>query len=392
MKEQIIIIGGGPSGMMAGISAKTHYPNKEVILLERNKKLGIKLSLTGGGRCNVTARLNPDELIEYIPKNSKFLYSTFNQFNAFDIIDFFNKNGCELKEEDHFRMFPKTDKAADIIAALERKLNTLGVKVMFEQQVTDIKPDEMKIYTKEGNFIYSKLIIATGGITLPNTGSDGTGHELARKTNHTITKLLPAEVPLLSNDSVIQSKELQGLSFKDVSIKVYNAKNKIIKTLTHDLLITHFGISGPLALRASYDVINLFEKGEKEVKVSIDFIPSHNLHQLRTLEDSKLKEVLREADVPKRLIDYVKKDEEIDYLEKLKDFKLIISDTAGFKRAFVTNGGVSLKQIDPKTLKSKVDPNLSFCGEVLDLNAYTGGFNITTALATGYVAGKNLES
>lgn len=386
--DPIIIIGGGPSGMMAAISAKMHHPKNDVFLIERNKKLGIKLSLTGGGRCNVTSKMGKDDLVEYIPKNAKFLYSTFNQFDAYDIIDFFNSHHCPLKEEDHFRMFPKSNQSSDIIETLEKKLRQLGVQIIFEQLVTNVDYNRKMIVTNQKTYHYQSLIIATGGLTLPNTGSDGTGYELAKKANHTITKLLPAEVPLVSNDHVIQSKELQGLSFKDVSLSVYNQKGKIVKTLTHDLLITHFGLSGPLALRASYDIINLFEKNEKAVKITIDFLPNLTLSHLDSLTEEDLKTTLKELQIPKRLLDYLKTNDD-NVIKALKQFELTIHDTGGFKRAFVTNGGISLKEIDPKTMKSKLNPHLSFCGEIMDINAYTGGFNITSALATGFVAGKH---
>ena len=387
-KDPIMIIGGGPSGMMAAISAKMHHPKNDVLLIERNKKLGIKLSLTGGGRCNVTSKMDKDDLVAYIPKNAKFLYSTFNQYDAYDIIDFFNSHHCPLKEEDHFRMFPKSNQSSDIIETLEKKLRQLGVEIIFEQLVTNVDYIKKVIVTNQKTYHYQSLIIATGGVTLPNTGSDGTGYELAKKADHTITKLLPAEVPLVSNDSVIQSKELQGLSFKDVSLSVYNQKGKIVKTLTHDLLITHFGLSGPLALRASYDIINLFEKNEKTVKITIDFLPKITLNHLESLTEEDLKTTLKQQQVPKRLLDYLKTNHD-NVIKALKQFELTIHDTGGFKRAFVTNGGISLKEIDPKTMKSKLNPSLSFCGEIMDINAYTGGFNITSALATGFVAGKH---
>lgn len=386
--KPIIIIGGGPAGMMAAISAKTHYKNYDVILIERNKDLGTKMKLTGGGRCNVTARMTVDEAIEYIPKNGRFLYSTLNVFGPTDIISFFEKMHCTLKEEDHFRMFPASNKAQDIVDALKRKINELNVTVRLNSYVSDIHVDHKQIVIDDQILKYQHLIIATGGITLPQTGSDGTGHRLAEKCGHTITKLLPAEVPLVSNEKFIHEKTLQGLSFKDVSLSVYDGK-KIKKTIIHDLLITHFGLSGPAALRGSFYVLNLLEKVNEPVRLSIDFLPKINLSELE--QSKRLDDIFRDHNVPKRLVDYCKQTAGKDYLKLLKDFTMTTYATRGFPAAFVTNGGVTVKEVDPKTMQSKMNPYVSFCGEVLDINAYTGGFNITSAFSTGFTAGKNVN-
>lgn len=386
--KPIIIIGGGPAGMMAAISAKTHYKNYEVILIERNKDLGTKMKLTGGGRCNVTARMPVDEVIEYIPKNGRFLYSTLNAFGPTDIISFFEEMHCKLKEEDHFRMFPESNKAQDIVDALKLKISQLKVTVRLNSYVSDINIDDKELIINDQTLAYQHLIIATGGITLPQTGSDGTGHRLAEKYGHTITKLLPAEVPLVSNDKFIHEKTLQGLSFKDVSLSIHAGK-KIKKTITHDLLITHFGLSGPAALRASFYVIDLLEKENEPIKLSIDFLPKVSLSELEQSET--LDDIFRDQNVPKRLIDYCKLTNGKDYLNMLKNFSMTCYATRGFPAAFVTNGGVTVKEVDPKTMQSKMNPYVSFCGEVLDINAYTGGFNITSAFSTGFTAGKNVN-
>lgn len=384
----IIIIGGGPAGMMAAISAKSHHKNYEVILIERNKDLGTKMKLTGGGRCNVTARMPVDEVIEYIPKNGRFLYSTLNSFGPTDIISFFEKMKCRLKEEDHYRMFPESNKAQDIVDTLKEKIKELNVKVLLNSYVSDIDVERKEILLENQKIKYQHLIIATGGITLPQTGSDGTGHRLAEKYGHTITKLLPAEVPLVSNEQFIHEKTLQGLSFKDVSLSVYDGK-KIKKTITHDLLITHFGLSGPAALRGSFYVLDLLEKQNEPVKLSIDFIPKVTLNELE--QSKELDENFRVHNVPKRLIDFCIGKSGKDYLKMLKDFQMTTYTTRGFPAAFVTNGGVTVKEVDPKTMQSKFNPYVSFCGEVLDINAFTGGFNITSAFSTGFTAGENVN-
>lgn len=369
---KVIVIGGGPSGMMAAISTKIHHPHADVTLLERNKILGKKMRLTGGGRCNVSANVGIESVIENTPKNGRFLYSALSNFNPQAIIQFFEDNQCPLKEEDHGRMFPLTDKSGDIVNTLHNVLVQHKVKIEMSQFVTEIDQNKKLIHTESGIFKYDKLIFATGGRTVPNTGSDGNGYTLAETMGHSITELVPAEVPLVSNDLFIQEKTLQGLSFKDVNIKVLNGK-RVLSNITHDLLITHFGLSGPAALRSSFEIQKRLHKGP--IDIIIDFFP----------EDEIIDET--HFNYQKRLIDYVKTLEG-DITQNLHRFKMKINDTRGFKFAFVTNGGVKLKEVDPKTYKSKLDDNVSFAGELLDMNSFTGGYNITSALVTGYTAGK----
>ncbi|CAM4159159.1 NAD(P)/FAD-dependent oxidoreductase [Erysipelothrix inopinata] len=384
--DTIIVIGGGPSGMMAAISSKEHHPNARVILIERNERLGKKLRLTGGGRCNVTADVSNEEVISYVPKNGKFLYSALTNFNPQDIQKFFNENGCETKIEDHHRVFPKSNKSQDIVETLHRKLVECGVELFLDTYVESIDIAKKKIVTNKQTFNFDHCIFATGSKTLPGTGSDGNGYGLSEAVGHTITKLLPAEVPLVSNDQVIQEKTLQGLSFKDVKLNIYK-KNKIKQSITHDLLFTHFGLSGPAALRASFYIQTILEK-ETPAKISIDFLPEISLESLQ--QESDVEEKLQEYGLPKRLISYFKEKSKNtqEVLEKVKGFEMSVYETRGFAHAFVTNGGVTLKEIDPKTMKSKINPCISMCGELLDYNAFTGGFNITSAFATGFTAGK----
>lgn len=387
--KQIIIIGGGPSGMMAAISSKEHHPEAHVILMDRNKRLGTKLRLSGGGRCNVTADVSIQEVIAHVPKNGKFLYSALNQFNPQDIMKFFPENGTELKIEDHHRVFPASNKSHDIAAALIRKLEALGVEIIQECDVTEINPTTKKVFSNHGTYNYDHLILATGGRTLPGTGSDGTGYKLSESLGHSITELVPAEVPLVSNDTVIQEKSLQGLSFHDIEITVYE-KGKAKITLMHDLLFAHFGISGPAALRASFYVMDLLKKYDT-VDVSIDFLPGKNQQEIQDLiAASSLDEVLSSFDIPKRLVTYIRTQvsSDAELIQQLKKFMVSVYTTRGFAHAFVTNGGVNLKEIDPKTMKSKLLPHVSFAGELMDVSAYTGGFNITTAFTTGFTAGK----
>lgn len=386
--QKIVIIGAGPAGIMSAISSKIHNPSSQVILIERNDQIGKKLRLTGGGRCNVTANLPNETVIEYTPKNGKFLYSSLENFNPIDIQSFFTSEGCPLVTEDHNRVFPASSKSSSIIDTLQRKLATLKIEIIYNTLVTEIDIEKKVLKSANFDISYDYLIIATGGKTYPHTGSDGTGYTIAKMIGHTITDLIPAEVPIVSNDKVIQDKILQGLSFSDVRIDILQ-NNKIKKSITHDLIITHFGLSGPAALRASFYIQNILVK-ETPVKISIDFIPNASINELNNYKGDDLINFLIDKKIPKRLLTYIKDqtktDEEIILM--IKKFYLSIYTTRGFNQAFVTNGGVSIKEINPKTMKSKINDYVSFCGEIIDINSFTGGLNITSALSTGYTAGK----
>lgn len=367
--RNIIVVGGGPAGMMASIEAKRSNPNDNVFLLERNRELGKKLLLTGGGRCNVSANVTSEEFIKSVPKNGKFLYSAISQFDLSMLRNFFETRGCPLIEEDHKRLFPKSGSAKDIRQVLISEMKKQGVRIKYDCYVKNVDVKNSSIYTSDGDMRFDALILACGGMSFSDTGSDGTGYELARAFNHSISKLLPMESALVSTDPLIMSRELQGLSFRDVELSLYNDKGKKKSTLTHDLLITHFGLSGPLALRSSYEISKLLEK-QSLVECRINF--------------NKSSEAL-----PKRLIQYVEREFE-DTQEALSQFKINVCDIKSIKQAFVTNGGVNVKEIDPKTMKSKLYDGLSFCGEMIDVSGYTGGYNISTALITGVIAGRNI--
>ena len=374
--------------MMSAISAKIHNKNASVIILERNNEIGKKLKLTGGGRCNVTANVSNQIVIESTPKNGKFLFSSLSNFNTLDIQNFFIKEGCQLIVEEHNRVFPKSGKSIDIINTLLEKVKSLDIEILYNTLVNQIDIETKTLMSSSGNIHYDYLIIATGGKTYPHTGSDGIGYEIAKKIGHSITDLIPAEVPLVSNDIFIQNKTLQGLSFKDLRVDIlYN--NKVKKSIVHDLIFTHFGLSGPAALRASFYVQNILEK-EQPVKLHIDFLPSTSFDELLIYKENELFDFFSNRQLPKRLISYIKEisNSTEDIIRNIKKFEINIYTTRGFNQAFVTNGGISLKEIDPKTMKSKLNDYVSFCGEILDINSYTGGFNITSAFTTGYTAGK----
>lgn len=386
--KQIIVIGGGSSGMMAAISSKMHNPEAKVTLLERNARLGTKLRMTGGGRCNVTANVDIDTVVENVPKNGKFLYSTLSGFGPVQIQEFFKSQGCELKEEDHGRMFPASNRSVSIVETLEATMRKLGVEIKLEAFVDGINAELKEVSVNGKTMSYDGLIVATGSKTLPGTGSDGNGYTLMEMTGHTITELLPAEVPLVSNDQFIQDKVLQGLSFRDVKVSAYKG-NKIKHSITHDLLFAHFGISGPSALRISFTVQKLLEK-EDVVTLGIDFLPTISHETLSQQE--KVSEYCQELGLPKRLMAFLEERSanKNEFISNVKNFKMTVYDTRGFKHAFVTNGGVSVKEINPKTLKSKHHNSIAVVGELLDYNAYTGGYNITSAFSTGFTAGKNI--
>lgn len=380
-----IIIGGGPAGMMATISSA--YYGQKSLLIEKNKRLGKKLSGTGGGRCNVTNNGSLDDLLAGIPGNGRFLYSVFSQFDNHDIINFFEENRVALKVEDHGRVFPVTDKSQTIIGALETKIHKLGGTVLTNTEVVSVKKinDLFHIKSADRAFTCGKLIVTTGGKSYPSTGSTGFGYDIARHFNLSVTPLESAESPLLTD---FPHKALQGISLDDVTLSY----GKHI--ITHDLLFTHFGLSGPAALRLS----SFVSGGEI---AELDFLPqtsSDDLHSYLTENREKsIKNALKNL-VPERLADFLAVDypekikqlsptQETQLVDKLKKMPIKITGKMSLAKSFVTKGGIDLKEINPKTLESKKVSGLHFAGEVLDINAHTGGFNITAALCTGWVAG-----
>lgn len=380
-----IIIGGGPAGMMATISSS--YYGFNTLLIEKNKRLGKKLAGTGGGRCNVTNNGTLEELIDGIPGNGRFLYSVFSQFDNHDIIHFFQENGVKLKEEDHGRMFPTTDKSRTIIEALEKKIKELGGHILTGTEIVSVKKVDnlFQLKSKDQTFTCEKLIVTTGGKSYPSTGSTGFGHDIARHFQIQVTDLEAAESPLLTD---FPHKALQGISLDDVTLSYGK------HVITHDLLFTHFGLSGPAALRLS-SFVNGGEIAE------LDFLPQTSEDLLKQLleenREKTVKNALKQV-LPERVAEFLSQ----NYPEKIKQLnKIQIEDLVGSVKAlnipitgkmslaksFVTKGGVDLKEINPKTLESKKVPGLHFAGEVLDINAHTGGFNITSALCSGWVAG-----
>lgn len=409
---QVIVIGGGPSGLMAAIAAAEQ--GASTLLIEKGDKLGKKLAISGGGRCNVTNRLPQDELIKHIPGNGRFLYSAFSVFNNYDIIDFFENLGVALKEEDHGRMFPVSNKAKDVVNALLDRLETLHVTIRKNTTVEAInyQEDHHTVILNDGEKVRTKaVIIAVGGKAVPYTGSTGDGYKWAKMAGHTITDLYPTEVPLLSNETFIKNKHLQGLALRDVGLSVLNKKGKKIITHQMDMLFTHFGVSGPAVLRCSQYVVKELKKGENTVPMQIDCFPDKTEEQLlNDLNDaiiSNSKKTFRnviKGMIPERYLTFLLEKNDISdtlkcaniswemrtqFIHDLKHFTFKVYGSQPIEKAFVTGGGVSIKEIIPNTMQSKKMNRLYFCGEILDIHGYTGGYNITSALVTGRLAGMN---
>lgn len=414
MHYDVIVIGGGPSGLMAAIGAADQ--KAKVLLIDKGNKLGRKLAISGGGRCNVTNRLPIEEIIKHIPGNGRFLYSGFSEFNNEDIIAFFENLGIALKEEDHGRMFPVSNKAQSVVDALLGELDRLGVTIQTNSPVKTVHYHENLTKTvnlENGETKTCKsLIIAVGGKSVPHTGSTGDGYAWAKKAGHTITDLFPTEVPVTSKEAFIQNKDLQGVSLRNVGLSVLSPKGKPIITHQMDLIFTHFGISGPAVLRCSQFVVKAKKKWNlDEVKVSIDSFPDikeEKLFQdtmilLKNEPKKAIKNTLKGLLIERYLLFLlelanidptdtcatVSQDKIRQFVGLCKAFTFEVNGTLPLEKAFVTGGGVSIKEIAPKTMESKLMEGLFFCGEILDIHGYTGGYNITSAFVTGRLAGVN---
>lgn len=406
-KFDVIVIGGGPAGMMAAITAAMN--GSQVALFEKNKRLGKKLLMTGGGRCNVTNNRPVDDLITHIPGNGRFLYSTFSQFDNQDVMTFFNEHGVALKEEDHGRIFPVSDKSTTIVNALKDELEKLRVELHFKEPIEKVISDGTAIQgvrTSEGDYSAKSVIVTTGGITHPSTGSQGDGYRFAKSVGHHVTPLYPTESPIFLTNDFVAEKTLQGLSLQDVDLAVVDEKNKLIASHEMDLLFTHFGISGPAALRCS-SFVNQLLRTQETVTLRLDCFPEKSaaalieeINQRAAGSTKQLKNALA-GFLPERLLLFFlekvgigeqtyaqsSKEQIETFVSYCKNWSLTANKTFGLEKSFVTGGGVELKEINPKELASKKIPGLYFAGEVLDVNGYTGGYNITTAFCTGYVAG-----
>ena len=415
---KVVVIGGGPAGMMSAVMAKE--TGNEVILIEKMKSLGRKLLITGKGRCNITSSLPMEEFIKNTPGNGKFLYSAFNNFSNEDIINFLKEEGLEVKEERGNRIFPVTDKSQDVLNCFIKRLKKDKVEIHLGERVEEILYDEKNegkivtgIRTTNGKIEADKIILATGGKSYPLTGSTGDGYCLAQKLGHTITNLKPSLVPIEIFEKSI-CNNLQGLSLRNVSIKIVDNENK--KEIYSDfgeMLFTHFGVSGPIILSSSAHLVrykNIDEKFKnKNIKIIVDFKPALSEEKLearilRDFEEFKNKQFKNSLDklLPQKLIPVIielsninenKKVNEITKEERkklvilLKNFTLTLEKLRPIEEAIITSGGINIKEINPKTMESKLVKNLYFAGEIIDVDSYTGGFNLQIAYSTGYVAG-----
>lgn len=401
MNKAIVVIGGGAGGMMAAICAARK--GAHVTLLDPNERLGKKVNITGKGRCNVTNDSTCEELLAHVPQNPRFLYSVFSRFDGHDAIDFFEGLGVPLKVERGKRVFPVSDRSFDITAALERELKRLHVKLVRDRALGISVEDGHVAAVKgeKGDYTASAVILATGGLSYPATGSTGDGFRMAESLGHTVTPLRGSLVPLRAYDCA----PLQGLSLRNVALTVYE-NNKKIHSDFGEMLFTHFGLSGPLVLSASAHMRHF---GSKKYRVEIDLKPALDEKTLdkRLLSDfdkhknSDFINALGEL-LPKKLIPVVIEKSGIDPREKvnsitkaqraallrvLKAFPVEISGKRPIAEAIITTGGVSVREVSPKSMESKKLPHLYFAGEVLDVDAYTGGFNLQIAWSTGRLAG-----
>lgn len=411
-----IVIGGGPAGMLAGISAAEN--GNKVIILEKMEKTGKKLLITGKGRCNITNNGDLDEFMKNIPENSKFLFSSFNQYSNKDIISLLNSEGVSTKVERGGRVFPVSDKSIDVLEALKRKLKKLNVEIKTNFEVTKILTENGVAKGIEGKnkeqLFADKVILATGGMSYPVTGSTGDGYKMAKELGHTVTEIKPSLVPLISTGKSKElCQEMQGLSLKNIAIKI-KCEDKEIYNDFGEMLFTHFGVSGPVILSASAvlvrykNITKLMQ--ENKVKLVIDLKPALDNQKLdhrilRDFEELKNKEFKNSLEKllprkmintfikltgidPEKRVNAITKEERKTIVNTLKNFEITLNGFGSIDEAIITKGGIGLKEINPKTMESKIIKGLYFAGEIMDLDAFTGGFNLQIAWSTGYSAGK----
>lgn len=418
--KRVIVIGGGAAGMMAAYAAAKTENGAEVILLEQNEKLGKKVFITGKGRCNVTSACETEELFRNVVSNEKFLYSAFYGFDNRAVMEFFEKAGCKLKTERGDRVFPASDHSSDIIAALERKLKEEKVCVRLHTKVKAVLTKQERVtgvLLEDGKSESAEaVIVATGGVSYPSTGSTGDGYRFAKETGHGVKPPLPALIPFTVEEK--WCKELQGLSLKNVAVSMREGKKEWYSGFG-EMLFTHFGVSGPLILSAgsiySKRMENTkaggMETNRMPVQLFIDLKPALSAEQLdkrllRDFEENKNKQfknslgglfpaklipVMLELSgiSPEKKVNEISKEERKQFVFMIKNLSLTITGTRPIEEAIITMGGVNVKEINPSTMESKKMRGLFFAGEVLDVDAFTGGFNLQIAWSTGYLAGKN---
>lgn len=412
---KVVVIGGGPAGMMSAISAAKS--GDKVVLLEKNNILGKKILITGKGRCNITSSLDIDDFINNIPGNGRFLYSAFENFDNKDIIELLKKEGVSVKEERGNRYFPTSDRAEDVRMALERETKKAGVDVKLNSKVCGIEIEDSRVKSvvlENGKIDADKIILATGGKSYPLTGSNGDGYKIAEELGHTIKDVRGSLVPLIAEKSVCS--KMQGLSLRNVGIVLYDVeKDKKIYSDFGEMLFTHFGVSGPTILSGSAHLLRYKDVDKKisngKIVLKIDLKPALSFEQLdarilRDFTEVKNKQFKNSLDklLPKKMIDVVidkskidsekhvneiTREERMNLVKILKCFVVRIDGFRPVDEAIVTAGGISVKEINPKTMESKIVSGLYFAGEIIDVDAYTGGFNLQIAYSTGFTAGKH---
>ena len=406
---RIIVIGGGAAGMMAAVQASSR--NNQVLLLEKNEKLGKKIYITGKGRCNLTNACDTEELFQHVLRNRKFLYSAFYSFSNWQVMDFFQNHGLAIKTERGERVFPQSDHASDVIQTLQRVLKQQRVQLRLDTEVTELLSDRKKITgvrIKDNSVLDADaVILATGGCSYCSTGSTGDGYGFAKALGHTVTKRQPALVPLEAGEAWV--KELQGLSLRNVKASIHK-DGKMLYEDFGEMLFTHYGVSGPLMLSASSIINDQME--HMPLSLSIDLKPALSKEQLdkRILRDFKENQnrcfknalqkllpaklipvIIRLSNIePERKVNEITKQGRQELLELIKAFPLTLTRFRDFNEAIITRGGVSVKEVNPSTMESRLVQGLYFAGEVLDLDALTGGFNLQIAWSTGYLAGNSI--
>ena len=405
--NKVIIVGGGAAGMLAGIIAARN--GCQVVLYEKNEKLGKKIFITGKGRCNVTNNCDPEELLQAVKSNNKFLYSAFYSFNSQDMMALLEEAGVPLKTERGNRVFPLSDHSSDIIRGLERLLHRYDVHIRLRKEVQEILIEDGRaagIRLKDGYKDKAQtVVVATGGLSYPTTGSTGDGYRFARETGHTVTDCMPSLVPLTVSEDYIG--EMAGLSLRNVELTIRNGK-KILYQDFGEMMFTHKGITGPLVLSASSSIGKQLKK-QGTLEGYIDLKPALSSEQLderilREFENAKNKQfknvigvlfpssltpvIIRLGGIPEdKVIHEISREERLNFVSIIKAFPFTIVGLGGYSEAVITKGGISVKEINPGTMESKKIPQLYFVGEVLDLDAVTGGYNLQIAWSTGYLAG-----
>lgn len=406
MTYDVIVVGGGPAGMFAAIAAAEQ--GNRVLLLERNDRLGKKLLITGKGRCNVTNDCSAREVLENTPRNGRFLYSAMDNFPPEKVMQFFQENGCQLKTERGNRVFPVSDRSQSILDCLKQMLKKLHVSIQTDRVIQLLTHNGVVtgVRSQQREYYAERVILATGGVSYPSTGSTGDGYELAKAQGHTVIEPEGSLVPLTAAGQ--DCLDMQGLSLRNVAVKLLDKKGKVLYKDFGELLFTHFGVSGPTVLSASAHL-----KGEG-CRLVIDLKPALEPQKLqdrilrdldqyrnRTMENaltdllprSMIPVVLRKLNIPSDLqANSLKKEQRRALVELLKAFPVEITGKRPVAEAIITSGGIKVSEVDPKTMESKIVKGLYFAGEILDCDAYTGGFNLQIAWATGYCAGMSVKN